>query len=130
MEEPGNGVALTVFGDLSLDLRNSSTTSSVGKPPPVRAAGSTLNLRRQLTYRLARGPTEVAESLPTHSPIERSAYIDAGQPKVDIILIAGHRILDKCGLELNRCGMGGVTCPNLNEEDADGAKDGLCRCDT
>ena len=74
-----DGAALTVLDDLSLDLRDSSATKGfVSKPPECALLVSTLNLPRQLIYCLAYGLTEVAQSLPVHSPIERSAYIGAG----------------------------------------------------
>ena len=63
--------------------------------------------RGQLVYRLAHGPTEVAQSLPIHSPTQRSADIGAGQPKVNVILVVNYSVLDEREWDVRHRRIGG-----------------------
>ena len=91
-------IPFTALGDLPLDLRYGSAieTSVSGLPAiPCRQPG----LPSQIPNRIQDGPGESILLSPLQSPIEYLTYITAHPPKVDVILIVGHRVLHRCELE-------------------------------
>jgi hypothetical protein len=85
--------------------------------------------RRQLIYRIAHGLAKVVQFLSVHSPVEGFADISTGQPKLDVVLFIGQRVLVMCehGTSRHR---GEETYPDHGEKDTNGAKNGLwlARC--
>ena len=57
-----------------------------------------------MAYRIAHGPAEVARSLSVHvHPLNKGCTdVGAVQPEFEIILLIGHRILEKRKLETHR----------------------------
>ena len=125
MEKSGNAVAPTLFGELLLDLCDSSVIHFVvNKQQTVHRV---FDLRRQLIYCLAHRLIEVVRSLPAHSSVERSTDIGAIQPEIDVLLFVGHRILKK--RESTHRRRPEAAYPNHGQENANCPENGLGRCD-
>ena len=101
MKKSNDFIPLAVFDDLPLYLRHSPTIeNTVGGRN--RSVHCRFNSRRQLIYRIANGLAKVIQFLPVHPPIEGFTDIGAGQPKLDVVLFVGQRVLVMCEHETSR----------------------------
>ena len=62
-----------------------------------RGSGS----QSQISYPIEDGLVEFVHSSPLQSPVEYLTHVTADPPKVDIVLVVGHRILES--LESEAC---------------------------
>ena len=91
VEKSGGRVSFTPLDNLPLDLSYGSAIETLVSG--VVRGGFLSDSRGQLSdcpkYRSA----EFFQSPPIHSPVESLTYFTASPPKVDVILIVGHRVL-------------------------------------
>ena len=92
-DESEEWVPFTLFGNLPLDLPyGSAIETSVSGPLGVRGAGC--YSLSQISNRIEDKLVEFFQLPSLQSPVERLAYFPAILPKLDIVLIVGHRVLD------------------------------------
>ena len=85
--------------------------------------------RRQLFDCLAHGVAEIAQPLPAQSSVEGDADIGAGQTKLGVIHLVGHRVLGVLQTCIRSMKTQGGAHHDHCEDNADGAKNCLCRRD-
>jgi len=95
MKKSKDFVPPAVFDDLFLYFCHSPAIENMvgGRNRSVYCRS---NSRRQMVYRIAHGLAKVAQFLSVHPPVEGLTDIGAGQPKFDIVLFVGHRVLVMC----------------------------------
>jgi hypothetical protein len=92
-DEPVDCISLTLFIELPLNSGHDCTIERlVSESLGVRIAA--LAHFGQISNRVKDGLVEFFQSSPLQSPVERLTYTGAGLPKIDVILIVGHRVLD------------------------------------
>jgi hypothetical protein len=125
-----NHVSFTLLDDPPLDLCHSPEARSKFRQRVAQSACYRRNSRRQLVDCFAHRVAEVAQPLPLQSPVEGGTDVRAGQPKFDVVHPVDHGVL--CGFrsvfgqQKNQKGTHSDHC----EDNADGAKNGLGRCNT
>ena len=104
--EPIERLPFTLFDDLPLDLGQSSAieneNENIGKWITFGARWGS-GSRSQLSNRVEYGLVDLIQLSSPQLPVEYLAYIAASPPKVDVILIVGHRILDRHKSDAHPC---------------------------
>ena len=92
MEKPRDRVPFPFLDDLPLDPPQRATIECIVSEV-FQTVHYWLNLRRQPFNRLAHRVIKVFQQLPVQPPAEGGTDIGAGQPKLDAVLLVGHRLL-------------------------------------
>ena len=94
VDEPDNHIPFILLVNLPLDLGQGSAVEDISKWTAQRDnwwAGS----RSQTTNCIEEWLVELIQSSPFQSLVECLAHISASPPKVDVVPIVGHRVLDR-----------------------------------
>jgi hypothetical protein len=92
-DESEHCIPFTLFGDLPLDPRQGSAIEI-----PVNRSLRVYywcGLQGQISNRIEDGLVESIYPSSLQSLVEYLAYVTASPPKVDVILIVGHRVLER-----------------------------------
>ena len=84
--------------------------------------------RIQISNRVKDGLVEFVQPFPLQSSVEDLTYTPAVPPKLDILLVAGHSVLNGCKLTVRVC-RAGEMYPNHSEEGTGGGESDLSRLD-
>jgi hypothetical protein len=90
-DESGHRISFTLLDDLPLDPRQGS---AIGKWI-ARRAYRWFDSQSQISDRIQDGLVELIQPSPLQSSVEHLTHVTASPPKVDEILIVGHRVLER-----------------------------------
>ena len=93
MDEPGEWIPFIVLDYLPLNLGHSSTVEDISEWI-TRYVHYWSGSRSKMSNCVEEGLTELVQSSALQFPVEDLAHIAARPPKVDVILVVGHRVLD------------------------------------
>ena len=95
MQESQEPVVLASFHDLLVDFCDRPAIKIMVSERAVDM-DRWFNLRLQFAYRLTHRLAELVQLSSIHSPFERFTDFSTRQPKINVILFVGHRILTPC----------------------------------